>query len=72
MITLNFSDNGKGITQKQISKPRTFGLMGIRERVHCLAGKFEIKGIPDKGTSIIVSLPLNKNNTLKDKKFTGA
>ncbi len=72
VITLNFSDNGKGITQKQISKPRTFGLMGIRERVHCLAGKFEIKGIPDKGTSIIVSLPLNKNNTLKDKKFTGA
>ena len=70
MIALNFSDNGRGITQKQISKPRSFGLMGIRERVNYLAGKFEIKGIPDEGTSIMVSIPLHKNNTLNGKKFT--
>lgn len=70
MVTLHFSDNGKGITQKQISKPRSFGLMGVRERVNYLAGKLEINGIPDKGTSIIVSIPLHKNNKLNGKKFS--
>ncbi len=68
MITLHFIDNGKGITQKQISKPGSFGLMGIRERVNYLDGKIEIKGIPGKGTSVTISIPLHKNNKLKGKK----
>jgi PAS domain S-box-containing protein len=70
MVTLHFVDNGRGITQKQISKPRSFGLMGIRERVNYFNGKLEIKGIHGKGTSIIVSIPLHKNNKLKGKNFS--
>lgn len=31
-VELKITDNGKGITDKEISNPRSFGLMGIRER----------------------------------------
>ena len=69
-IALYFRDNGKGITQKQLTRHRSFGLMGIRERVNYLDGQFEIKGIHGKGTSIVVSIPLQKRHTPNDKKFT--
>jgi PAS domain S-box-containing protein len=59
-VVLKVSDNGKGITKEQISDPRAFGLVGIRERVHFWQGKFEIGGIPGKGTTACVSIPLGK------------
>lgn len=57
MLRLNVSDNGKGITEKQISNPKSFGLLGIRERVYLWTGKVKIKGVRGKGTSVIVSIP---------------
>ena len=60
-ILLKVKDNGKGITEKQISNPESFGLIGIRERVHLLGGYVKIIGIRDKGTTITVTIPLNKN-----------
>ncbi len=57
-ITLCVEDNGKGITKKQINDPRAFGLIGIRERVHFLSGEVDIRGIPNKGTSLVITIPL--------------
>ena len=59
-VVLKVSDNGKGITKEQVSDPRAFGLVGIRERVHFWQGKFEIGGIPGKGTTACVSIPMGK------------
>ena len=59
-VVLKVSDNGKGITKEQVSDPRAFGLVGIRERIHFWRGKFEINGIPGKGTTAAVSIPLVK------------
>jgi signal transduction histidine kinase len=59
-VVLKVSDNGKGITKEQISDPRAFGLLGIRERIHFWQGKFEISGTPGKGTTAAVSIPLVK------------
>lgn len=60
-LILKIRDNGKGISQNQISSSKSFGLLGIRESVFSLRGKMEIKGIPDKSTTIKVSLPLDKD-----------
>jgi len=57
-IALKVMDNGRGITRKQISDPRAFGLLGIRERVHFWQGEFNISGAPDKGTTAVVTIPL--------------
>jgi PAS domain S-box-containing protein len=59
-VVLKVSDNGKGITKEQISDPRAFGLVGIRERIHFWQGNFEISGTPGKGTTASVSIPLVK------------
>jgi len=61
-LELTVRDNGKGITQEQISKPGSFGLSGVRERTHILGGKVEIKGVPGKGTTITVWIPTEKAN----------
>ena len=37
-VELRISDDGKGITEKQISNPKSFGLMGIKERLLSLGG----------------------------------
>jgi sigma-B regulation protein RsbU (phosphoserine phosphatase) len=58
ILTLEVRDNGKGISDEQISNPASFGLMGIRERVGFLGGSLKIRGIPGKGTTMTVNLPL--------------
>lgn len=59
-IVLEVKDNGTGITKKQFSDPKSFGIMGIRERVNFFGGNVKITGIKDKGTTLIVSIPLEK------------
>ncbi len=59
-IILEVKDNGKGITKEQITNARSYGLTGIRERAHLLGGKVKIVGIPGKGTTLKVSIPLVK------------
>jgi PAS domain S-box-containing protein len=59
-IVLQVRDNGKGIAKEQISHPKSFGLMGIRERVYVFGGNAMIKGILEKGTTVIVRIPLEK------------
>jgi signal transduction histidine kinase len=58
------SDNGKGITERQIADPRSLGLIGMRERVFPWAGQVRIKGMQDRGTTVIVRVPLAKTKRL--------
>ena len=57
-IVLEVTDNGRGITQGEIGDPKSFGLMGMRERVKYIHGEVTIAGSPGKGTRIRVTLPL--------------
>lgn len=62
-IVLMVKDNGRGITREQLSNPRSFGLLGMRERVHFWQGELKISGAPGKGTTAVASIPLaNKEN----------
>ena len=59
-LELKIRDNGKGITKKRIQDPKSFGLMGMRERIEYLRGEFEIAGIRGKGTTIVSIVPLKQ------------
>ena len=59
-LVLKVVDNGKGITREQVSNPRSFGLMGMRERARFCGGEVKIIGSQNKGTAVIVRIPLNK------------
>ncbi|MEW6571840.1 MAG: PAS domain-containing sensor histidine kinase [Nitrospirota bacterium] len=69
-IVLEVSDNGRGITEDQISNARSYGLTGIRERAFLLGGKVEIRGISGKGTTLTVSIPLHNGNPDSRKTYT--
>ena len=60
MLILAVIDDGRGITPAQINSPKSFGMMGMRERTNQINGKFEIHPGKNKGTEIIVSVPLKK------------
>jgi PAS domain S-box-containing protein len=57
-LLLRVDDDGKGISETEIADARALGLGEIRESVRAFGGTVEITGIPDKGTSISVSVPL--------------
>jgi signal transduction histidine kinase len=56
-VELTITDNGRGITDKEINDPKAFGIMGIRERTSHLGGRLDIKGNRKIGTTISVRLP---------------
>ena len=60
-LTLDVSDNGVGITEEQILGSKSFGLMGIRERMDYFGGVVEITGKSGRGTTIKVRCPLDKH-----------
>lgn len=64
-LFLEISDNGVGITEDQKHHPESFGLLGIQERVRALKGEFSIQGIPQKGTSLSINIPIEQNESIK-------
>ncbi len=66
-LVLQVRDNGKGITEQQIVHPTSLGLMGIRERVRSWNGSVKINGIPGRGTTIKISIPLGSKEGQDDK-----
>jgi PAS domain S-box-containing protein len=58
-VSLTIQDNGKGITEKQISDPKSLGLIGMQERVNTWGGKFSIQGQAGHGTLVSVTIPIS-------------
>ena len=61
-LKLTIKDNGIGIKEEQIKSSNSFGLIGMRERARYLGGELKIKGIPDKGTTVILEIPKQKSH----------
>ncbi len=57
-LILQVSDNGKGISEQQITNVKTFGLLGMRERAHIFGGDVVINGSPGQGTTVTVRIPV--------------
>jgi signal transduction histidine kinase len=57
-LQLRVEDNGRGITEAQINDPQSYGLLGMRERLHPWNGRVSFEGRPGKGTAVTVRLPM--------------
>jgi len=60
-LLLKINDNGTGINSDQLTDPKSLGIIGMKERALILGGEVMIDGTPDKGTEVIVEMPLNHN-----------
>ncbi len=56
-VDLVVSDNGRGFSEADRLKPRSFGLRGIQERVVHFNGEVKISSTPGQGTTVAVHLP---------------
>lgn len=65
-LFLKVTDNGRGITKKEISSPKAFGLTGIKERFYPWGGEVRIAGVRGKGTEITVCIPFDKDRKKRD------
>jgi len=57
-IRLDVKDDGKGFDTEATGGKKTFGLLGMRERVIMLHGSLNITSIPGEGTQVSVSIPV--------------
>ena len=61
-VTMKIKDNGQGFVLSDLEKapPGYHGLTIIKERAEGLGGSLEIASVPQKGTELKVTLPLEK------------
>ena len=57
IFRLEISDNGVGYKSEQKAKPKSFGILGIKERVSMLEGEFDISSSIGKGTKLKIEIP---------------
>ncbi len=57
MLSLEISDDGRGVSQDDLAKARSFGIRGLRERAGTVGGWVDLSSGPH-GTTLILSVPL--------------
>lgn len=58
IFMLTVSDNGRGITEEEIGRRDSLGLLGMKERMLAVGGKIFITGLPGAGTVVKLLVPL--------------
>jgi signal transduction histidine kinase len=62
VLTLEVSDNGRGMSADALRKAKSFGLLGLKERAEKVNGWLDISS-SGRGTSVILSVPLGGSGT---------
>lgn len=57
-VLLEIRDDGRGVAPEDLTKPRSFGLRGIRERIADLGGRFSIEAVQPRGTLLCLGVPV--------------
>jgi signal transduction histidine kinase len=64
MIHTTIEDDGDGLDMNQMHISKGFGLRSMKGRAEVAGGHIKIESIPDKGTRIIVQIPLQKDTQI--------
>jgi signal transduction histidine kinase len=62
VLSLEISDNGRGLNADDLAKVRSFGIRGLHERAGTVGGWIELSSSAS-GTTMILSVPLNPLGT---------
>jgi len=57
LIRFTVEDNGYGFDPALVRRNKSFGTLGMKERVLSLGGSFDLKSSPGNGTKILIYLP---------------
>ena len=64
-IRFSIRDNGRGIDEDDMKKTRSFGLVGMRERIKAMHGEFSVTSTPGEGTLLEINLPLSTSSDIE-------
>jgi len=59
VLSLEISDNGRGLSQEDLAKARSFGIRGLYERAGTVGGWIDLSSSAS-GTTLMLSVPLNE------------
>lgn len=63
MLSLEVADDGVGIDNDAVAKPKSHGLVGMRERALLLGGTFSVeRGVNNVGTRVLAQVPLEEKS----------
>ena len=57
MLSLEISDDGRGMSRRDLAKARSFGIRGLRERAATVGGWIDLTSSA-RGTTLILSIPM--------------
>ena len=70
VLSIEVTDNGRGLSADDLAKARSFGIRGLHERAETVGGWVDISSNPG-GTTLILSVPLSgPENGFIDQLFT--
>lgn len=61
-VIMTIADNGRGVTEGENGSMSGLGIVGMRERVKSLGGDFSIHVLPEGGTRIRVTIPVEDDD----------
>ncbi|MFD1926838.1 sensor histidine kinase [Sporosarcina siberiensis] len=64
IINIMVKDNGKGFNPNEV-RDKSFGLIGMRERIDLLKGEMKIQSTPGNGTTILFRIPLKDEKIIE-------
>lgn len=59
VLSLEISDNGRGLQPDDLAKARSFGIRGLHERAGTVGGWLDVSSTP-QGTTLLLSIPLGE------------
>jgi signal transduction histidine kinase len=59
VLSLEVSDNGRGLASADLAKASSFGIRGLRERAATVGGWIDLSSRGGEGTTLILSVPLD-------------
>jgi PAS domain S-box-containing protein len=59
LLVLEVTDNGVGAPPECVEGTKSLGVIGMRERALACGGEFTITGHPDRGTTVVLRVPIH-------------
>jgi signal transduction histidine kinase len=62
-LFMSIGDNGRSFDVQRVLRARggkCLGLLGMRERLEMVGGRFDVESAPGKGTTVTAEIPLGK------------
>ena len=69
MLSLEISDNGRGLSNRDLAKAHSFGIRGLHERAVTVGGWVDLSSSA-RGTTLILSIPIASTEPVLDESNT--